>query len=176
MEVRTRTVPAVAAGEDPLSGNDLLSGLDVEGGAVAVRPLRTFGVSDGGAESAAATVPLAVAVAGFGADAGDGAATGLSPRTVRLSHTVVRQSLEQARRWGLIARNPAVDASPPPQKHAEVTPPSVAQVRALIDAAGEDDPDFAAYLWVLAATGCRRGEGCALGVRRSSRQPTPPRR
>ncbi len=89
-------------------------------------------------------------------------ASGLSPRTVRLSHTVVRQSLEQARRWGLIARNPAVDASPPPQKHTEVTPPTVAQVRALIDAAGEDDPDFAAYLWVLAATGCRRGEGCAL--------------
>ncbi|MBX3314364.1 MAG: hypothetical protein KF906_08600 [Actinobacteria bacterium] len=37
-------------------------------------------------------------------------ASGLSARTVRICHTVVRQALDQARRWGLIARNPAVDA------------------------------------------------------------------
>jgi integrase len=87
---------------------------------------------------------------------------GLSPRTVRICHTVIRQSLEQARRWGLIARSPAVDASPPRQVRREVTPPTVEQVRALIDAARADDPGFATYLWVLAATGCRRGEACAL--------------
>jgi integrase len=87
---------------------------------------------------------------------------GLSPRTVRICHTVIRQSLEQARRWGLIARSPAVDASPPRQVRREVTPPTVDQVRALIDAARADDPGFATYLWVLAATGCRRGEACAL--------------
>lgn len=40
---------------------------------------------------------------------------GLSARTVRICHTVIRQALEQARRWGLIARNPAVDATPPVQ-------------------------------------------------------------
>ncbi len=39
---------------------------------------------------------------------------GLSVRTVRICHTVLRQSLEQARRWGFIARSPAVDASPTP--------------------------------------------------------------
>lgn len=87
---------------------------------------------------------------------------GLSPRTVRICHTVMRQSLEQARRWGLIARNPAVDATPPPQRRREVDPPTVAQVQQLIDAAFSDDPDFGVYLWVLAATGCRRGEACAL--------------
>jgi integrase len=38
---------------------------------------------------------------------------GLSPRTVRICHTVLRQAFEQARRWGLIARSPAVDATPP---------------------------------------------------------------
>lgn len=32
----------------------------------------------------------------------------------------------------------------------------------LIDAAREEDPEFATYLWVLAATGCRRGEARAL--------------
>lgn len=87
---------------------------------------------------------------------------GLSARTVRMCHTVLRQSLEQARRWGFIARNPAIDATPPPQRRKEVDPPTVAQVQMLIDGAEEDDPDFATYLWVLAATGCRRGEACAL--------------
>jgi integrase len=87
---------------------------------------------------------------------------GLSARTVRICHTVMRQSLEQARRWGLIARNPAVDATPPPQRRKEVDAPTVAQVQELLDAAREDDPDFAVYLWILSATGCRRGEACAL--------------
>ncbi len=93
---------------------------------------------------------------------GDLHGRGLSARTVRICHTVMRQSLEQARRWGLIARNPAVDATPPPQRRREVDPPTVAQVQELIDAARTDDPDFGVYLWVLAATGCRRGEACAL--------------
>ena len=61
---------------------------------------------------------------------------GLSPRTVRMCHTVMRQSLEQARRWGLIARSPAVDATPPRQKRHQVTPPTVAEVHALLRAAG----------------------------------------
>lgn len=86
------------------------------------------------------------------------AARGLSTRTVRICHTVLRQSLEQARRWGFIARSPAVDASPPPQRRTEVTPPTPAEVLALLDAAFEEDPAFGVYLWVLAATGCRRGE------------------
>ncbi len=87
---------------------------------------------------------------------------GLSARTVRICHTVMRQSLEQARRWGLIARNPAVDATPPPQRRREITPPTVAQVQELLAAADAEDPDFGVYLWVLAVTGCRRGEACAL--------------
>lgn len=87
---------------------------------------------------------------------------GLSARTVRICHTVIRQALEQARRWGLRVRSPAVDATPPVQRRREIVPPTVEQVRALLDAAEAEDPDFAAYLWVLAATGCRRGEACAL--------------
>jgi len=88
--------------------------------------------------------------------------SGLSPRTVRICHTVARQSLEQARKWGLIARSPAVDATPPSQRRKEVVPPTVDQVRTLLEEARAEDPAFATYLWVLAATGCRRGEGCAL--------------
>ncbi len=79
---------------------------------------------------------------------------GLSARTVRICHTVMRQSLEQARKWGLIARNPARDATPPGQVRREVTPPTVDQVRALLEAAKAEDPDFGTYLWLLAVTGC----------------------
>lgn len=86
----------------------------------------------------------------------------LSARTVRICHTVVRQSLEQARKWALLARNPALDATPPGQVRREVNPPSIEQVRALLAAAMEDDWDFGVYLWLLAVTGCRRGEACAL--------------
>jgi integrase len=89
-------------------------------------------------------------------------ASGLSPRTVRICHTVARQSLEQARKWGLIARSPAVDATPPSQRRKEVTPPTAVQVRTLLTEARLEDPAFGVYLWVLASTGCRRGEGCAL--------------
>jgi integrase len=92
----------------------------------------------------------------------DLSARGLSPRTVRICHTVIRQCLEQARKWGLIARSPAVDATPPRQVRHEVTPPTVDQVRELVAAARSEDPALGTYLWLLAATGCRRGEGCAL--------------
>lgn len=87
---------------------------------------------------------------------------GLSARTVRICHTVLRQSLDQARRWGFVAHNPAIDASPPPQRRQEVVPPTVEQVLRILDAAHEEDPDFGTYLWLKSATGCRRGEVCAV--------------
>jgi len=86
----------------------------------------------------------------------------LSPRTIRICHVVIRQALDQARKWGLITRNPATDASPPRSRHHEVHPPSVEQVLTLLDAAKEYDEDFATYLRLLAATGCRRSEALAL--------------
>jgi integrase len=86
----------------------------------------------------------------------------LSPRTIRICHGVIRQALEQGRKWGLITRNPALDASPPRSRHHEIHPPSVEQVLKLLAAAKEYDEDFATYLRVLAATGCRRSEALAL--------------
>lgn len=94
---------------------------------------------------------------------GGGANEGpLSPRTVRICHGVVRQSLDQARKWGLVVRNVALDASPPRSRHHEIHPPSVEQVQKLLSTAQEVDDDFAVYLRVLAATGCRRSEALAL--------------
>jgi len=86
----------------------------------------------------------------------------LSARTVRLCHTVVSQTLDQARRWGLVARNVAADATVPRSRKTEIDPPSVDTLRALLDAAVAYDPEFALYLRVLAATGCRRSEVLAL--------------
>lgn len=86
----------------------------------------------------------------------------LSARTVRLCHTVVSQTLDQARRWGLVARNVAADATVPRSRKREITPPSVETLRLLLDAAVAYDPEFALYLRVLAATGCRRSEVLAL--------------
>ncbi len=70
----------------------------------------------------------------------------LSPRTIRICHGVIRQSLEQARKWGMIVRNPALDASPPRSRHHEISPLSVDQVVLLLAAAREVDEDFAVYL------------------------------
>jgi integrase len=70
----------------------------------------------------------------------------------------VSQTLDQARRWGLVARNVAADATVPRSRKAEIDPPSVDTLRGLLDAAVAYDADFALYLRVLAATGCRRSE------------------
>ncbi len=86
----------------------------------------------------------------------------LSARTVRLCHTVVSQTLDQARRWGLVARNVAADATVPRSRKKEIVPPSVEVLRGLLDAAVLYEPEFALYLRVLAATGCRRSEVLAL--------------
>jgi len=93
---------------------------------------------------------------------GSGTGGELSPRTVRLCHTVVSQTLDQARRWGLVARNVAADATVPRSRKGEIVPPSVDTLRHLLVTAVEVDAEFALYLRVLAATGCRRSEVLAL--------------
>lgn len=94
----------------------------------------------------------------------------LSPRTVRLCHPVVCQTLDQARRWGIVARNVAVDATVSRSRKREITPPSVETLRRLLDAAVEYDPEFALYLRVLAATGAG-GPRCSRFARPTSRSP-----
>src|SRR6266542_1864283 len=82
--------------------------------------------------------------------------------TVRQVHSILRRALDQAVRWGWIARNPASLASPPRLTPREVRPPRPEQVAALNNAAWARDPDFGTLLWVGGTTGARRGELCAL--------------
>ncbi len=84
---------------------------------------------------------------------------GKSPATIRKIHNVAHGALRQALAWDLLPSNPAERAEPPPVRQPTITPPTVSEVRALIEGA---DPDFALLLTLAATTGCRRGELLAL--------------
>ncbi len=87
---------------------------------------------------------------------------GLAPATIRQVHAILRASLNQAERWGLVQRNVAKLAFAPSQPQREQHPPTVDEVRTLIRAAAEVDPQFALYIRVMVATGARRAEVCGL--------------
>ena len=57
----------------------------------------------------------------------------LSPGTVHRVHVVLHRALTQAVRWEWIWLNPAAQASPPRVEPADIRPPSVEQVRRLLD-------------------------------------------
>jgi integrase len=86
---------------------------------------------------------------------------GLSPRTARYSHTLIRKALADAVRWNRLARNVADQADAPKQLTPEMRTWNVAELRRFLESASQDRLYPA---WVLAATtGMRRGE--VLGLR-----------
>lgn len=90
---------------------------------------------------------------------------GLSPRTIRQYHAVIRRALSQAIKWSWIPANPADSASPPALKQSttrELKVPTPEEVKILIAEAEAVEPEFATFLHLAAATGARRGELCAL--------------
>ncbi len=87
---------------------------------------------------------------------------GRAPATVRQAHALLRAALNQAERWGLVGRNVAKLASPPSMPQREQHPPSADQVKALMAAAHDIDPLLGVYVRLVAATGIRRGEACAI--------------
>jgi integrase len=89
-------------------------------------------------------------------------ARGLAPATVRQIHAIIRASLNQGEKWGLVGRNVAKLASPPSQPQREQQPPTVDEVHRLLDAATLIDPLFGLYVRVVVATGARRAEVCGL--------------
>jgi integrase len=84
---------------------------------------------------------------------------GLGPARIRRVHNILRRSLGQAVKWQWIARNPAVDASPPPLPPTKVEPPAVDDVRRWVAAC---DGQMRVYAVLAANLGARRGEICAL--------------
>jgi integrase len=90
---------------------------------------------------------------------------GLSPKSVRNAHVVMRKALSDAVRWGRLDRNPAEFADPPRLRQAgsvEMKTWSAKQLRTFLRYVEDDD---LAALWRLAcSTGMRRGE--LVGLRR----------
>jgi integrase len=85
---------------------------------------------------------------------------GLSVRTVRYAHTVVRKALSDAVGWNLITRNVADAAQPPEKQKTTKETWGAEQLRTFLTQVREDRL-FAA--WQLAAlTGMRRGEVLGL--------------
>ncbi|MFH1330244.1 MAG: tyrosine-type recombinase/integrase [Actinomycetota bacterium] len=91
---------------------------------------------------------------------------GLSPKTVRNTHVVIRKALSDAVRWSLLALNPADSADPPRLRDTGSTTMrtwTAAELRAFLESV-ENEENGLHPLFVLAGTtGMRRGE--LLGLR-----------
>jgi integrase len=85
-----------------------------------------------------------------------------APATVRRVHGIIRRALSQGVRWGWIAHNPAIDASPPKVPMKELRPPDPDQVVRVFHLAQETDPELATFIMLAASSGARRGELLAL--------------
>jgi integrase len=85
---------------------------------------------------------------------------GLSARTVRYTHAVLRQALGQAVKWGMLARNVATLVDLPHQERAEMHALSQEEAARFL-AAAQDDRWGVLFAFAL-ATGMRPGEYLAL--------------
>lgn len=86
---------------------------------------------------------------------------GLSPRTVRYTHTILHRALRDAVRWGRLPRNVADLADAPRSKAPEMQTWHQEELKRFLDNVVTDRL-YAAWL-LLATTGLRRGE--LLGLR-----------
>ena len=93
-------------------------------------------------------------------------ADGLAEASVRQIRALMHRACRLARKWsGGALPNPIADTELPTwalSERDEVRAPSLDEVRTLIATADTFDPSFAAVLRLVAATGMRRGEVCAL--------------
>ncbi|MCX5042522.1 site-specific integrase [Aldersonia sp. NBC_00410] len=88
-------------------------------------------------------------------------ASGLSPRTVRWTHSVLKMCLDHAVESGLlIGKNPATRTKFPPMRHRQHTYLTASEVAALAQVCGE----YGDVVLILAYTGLRFGELTGLNV------------
>ena len=85
---------------------------------------------------------------------------GLSPRTVHHMHRILRQALQQAVRWQLIARNPAEAVRPPKVERATVRALDADETATVLEAMRPSRMFIPVLLAALC--GLRRGELAAL--------------
>ena len=89
---------------------------------------------------------------------------GLSPSTVRRHHAVIASAYHQAREWQWIAedRDPTKRIRLPRQQKKELEVPTLAEIQDILAALNAMNPVYEMAAFLAAATGCRRGELCAL--------------
>lgn len=87
-------------------------------------------------------------------------ASGLSPRTVQYIHAVLRRTLNQAMKWGLVTRNVATMIDAPRVDRPEAEPFTPEEARAFLASVHGDRLE--ALYTVAFALGLRRGEALAL--------------
>jgi integrase len=94
-------------------------------------------------------------------------AAGQSKSSVHQARAMLHRACRLARKWSAnLLPNPVADTEMPEwtlqEQPAEQRSPSVDEVRLLLAAAGEDDVRLEAFIRLVAATGARRSEVCAL--------------
>lgn len=91
---------------------------------------------------------------------------GLSLRTVRYTHSIIRKALQDAFRKGLVVKNVADQASPPKSSSTKPPTPDVwtpGQLGQFLNHPQVTGSDHHPLLLTAAMTGMRRGELCGLG-------------
>jgi integrase len=81
----------------------------------------------------------------------------LAPQSVMHVHRVLHAAFGQARKWRLIAHNPAADATAPTVPFRQARGYTAAEIARLLDAA-RDDPEATTMLALPLVTGLRRSE------------------
>ena len=85
---------------------------------------------------------------------------GYAPKTIRLTHTVLRQALAQAVRWRLVPTNSADAADLPAARRTEIVAWTAEQARTFLGATTDDERH---PLWrLMLDSGMRLGEALAL--------------
>lgn len=91
---------------------------------------------------------------------------GLSEASVRQARAMLHRACRLAKKWsGGVLPNPVADTELPAwrlDEKVEVRAPELCEVQALLRAAEDEDVRLGAFMRLLAATGMRRGEACAL--------------
>ena len=88
----------------------------------------------------------------------------MAAKTIRNMHSILSGAFATAKRWEWIAWNPAESARPPAASRRPLPATAPGDVAKVIAEGRKANPEMALYLWLVAITGARRGELCALQV------------
>ena len=89
----------------------------------------------------------------------------MKAKTIRNIHSILSGAFATAKRWDWIDWSPAESAKPPTVAQRPLPATTPEDVAAVIAEGRRVHPKMALYLWLVAITGARRGEICALQVR-----------